>query len=107
MAICKQFVRCGKPSCRCAQGHLHGPYYYEFSRKGERLVKRYVKKADVEAAQKAYTELKQFHRMTAKERARQAAKERRYAKMSLLDRLLRLRMKLEGYVANKIGTEEG
>ena len=34
-------VRCGKPSCRCARGHLHGPYWYAYWRDG-RPVSRYI-----------------------------------------------------------------
>jgi hypothetical protein len=47
-AICAQYVRCGKPACRCARGELHGPYYYCFWREGGKLKKAYVRKADVE-----------------------------------------------------------
>ena len=45
-AVCPQWVRCGKPGCRCARGALHGPYYYLFWRAGGRLRKRYVKATD-------------------------------------------------------------
>lgn len=52
-AICAQFIRCGKPACRCARGELHGPYYYRFTREwtatGKRQQKRYVRKAEAEA----------------------------------------------------------
>jgi len=41
-ALCAQWVRCGKPGCRCAHGQLHGPYAYVFFRVGGRLRKRYV-----------------------------------------------------------------
>ena len=47
-AVCAQYVRCGKRSCRCARGLLHGPYFYCFWREGGRLKKAYVRKADVE-----------------------------------------------------------
>ena len=46
-ALCAQWVRCGKPGCRCARGELHGPYHYLFRRERGRLVKRYVRCADV------------------------------------------------------------
>ena len=45
--VCAQLVRCGRPTCRCARGELHGPYYYRFFRHGGRLKKAYVKQADV------------------------------------------------------------
>jgi hypothetical protein len=51
-----QWVRCGKPNCRCASGEradLHGPYYYRFWREGGRLRKRYVPRKEVEAVRSA------------------------------------------------------
>lgn len=46
-----EYVRCGKPTCRCAKGKLHGPYAYKYWRdeKG-RLRKAYVGKARSSAA---------------------------------------------------------
>jgi hypothetical protein len=49
----KQFVRCGKSSCKCARGELHGAYYYYFVRVNGRLRKRYLKTDEVEAIQAA------------------------------------------------------
>lgn len=48
-AVCVQWVRCGKPGCRCARGDLHGPYHYLFWREGGRLRKRYARAADAAA----------------------------------------------------------
>ncbi|HEX8173976.1 MAG TPA: DUF6788 family protein [Pyrinomonadaceae bacterium] len=44
----RQFVRCGKASCKCARGKLHGAYYYYFVRINGRLKKRYLKADQVE-----------------------------------------------------------
>ncbi len=52
-AICAQMVRCGKPSCKCARGELHGPYFYHFTRRDGVLVKRYVRAAAVEQVRAA------------------------------------------------------
>jgi hypothetical protein len=52
-AVCAQLVRCGRPNCRCAHGDLHGPYWYHFHREGGRLLKRYVRREDVEAVRAA------------------------------------------------------
>lgn len=30
----QELMRCGKPTCRCAAGQLHGPYWYRYYRKG-------------------------------------------------------------------------
>lgn len=48
-----QWVRCGRANCRCAQGRLHGPYYYHFFRENGRLKKKYVKQLDVTAVASA------------------------------------------------------
>jgi len=42
-----QWVKCGKPGCRCSRGHLHGPYSYRFFRDGGRLRKEYVPRGDL------------------------------------------------------------
>ncbi len=47
--VLPQMVRCGRDGCRCAQGELHGPYFYRFFRERGRLKKRYVKQADMKA----------------------------------------------------------
>ncbi len=52
-ALCPQWVRCGKSSCHCAGGDLHGPYWYLFWRQGGRLRKRYIRAADVDAVRAA------------------------------------------------------
>jgi hypothetical protein len=51
--VCRQWVRCGRPNCRCAHGQLHGPYAYHFLRVNGRLRKRYVRPAEVEKVQAA------------------------------------------------------
>ncbi|HLL73581.1 MAG TPA: DUF6788 family protein [Pyrinomonadaceae bacterium] len=49
-SVCVQFVRCGKPNCRCASGaSLHGPYHYLMYRERGRQRKRYVRQSDVQA----------------------------------------------------------
>jgi hypothetical protein len=40
----QELVKCGKASCRCAQGQLHGPYWYRYQRVGGRVVSAYVGK---------------------------------------------------------------
>ena len=52
-AVCVQWVRCGKPNCRCARGELHGPYYYRFWRENGKLRKVYVKPGDLAEVQEA------------------------------------------------------
>src|SRR5437764_14682289 len=54
-------VRCGKPSCRCARGELHGPYLYRRWREGGRQRRQYVRPADLERVRAALTEWKRLH----------------------------------------------
>src|SRR5256885_6539252 len=64
-----QMIRCGKPSCKCARGQLHGPYFYHFQRINGSLVKHYIKAADVaamRAACDAYRRRKQRNRLEHK-----------------------------------------
>ena len=49
-----QYIRCGKPNCKCARGQLHGPFYYRIWRDHRgRQHKEYVRKADLEAVRNA------------------------------------------------------
>ena len=51
--VCPQFIRCGKPGCRCGYDKPHGPYYYRIWREGTRVRKVYVKATEVEAVRAA------------------------------------------------------
>lgn len=39
----QQYVRCGKKTCKCSHGELHGPYFYHFVRHHRKLKKYYLK----------------------------------------------------------------
>ena len=43
----KRFVRCGKPTCKCAKGFLHTAFYHVWYADGQRF-RKYVRKAQVE-----------------------------------------------------------
>ena len=58
----EQFVRCGRPGCRCADGRLHGPYFYRFWREAGRLRKAYVPRSQLEAVRAAIDERLAFVR---------------------------------------------
>src|ERR1044071_2919562 len=58
----RQFVRCGKASCKCARGELHGAYYYHFVRVDGRLKKRYLKPEHVEQVQAACLKRREVQR---------------------------------------------
>jgi hypothetical protein len=62
-AVCRQWKRCGKRRCRCANGTLHGPYFYRFWREDGRLRKAYVKPADLAAVQEACAAEREFLRV--------------------------------------------
>ncbi len=44
----RQRVRCGKSNCKCARGELHTAFYF-FTRRRSKLIKLYVRKAEIEA----------------------------------------------------------
>lgn len=52
-AVCAQYVRCGRPGCKCAKGELHGPYWYRFYRERGRQHKAYVRPSDLEQVRAA------------------------------------------------------
>ena len=54
-------VRCGKATCRCARGDLHGPYLYRRWREGGRQRRRYVKPDDVEEVRAALEAWRRLH----------------------------------------------
>ncbi len=41
-----QAVRCGKATCKCSSGDTHSAYYF-FTRRNGKLIKFYIRKADV------------------------------------------------------------
>jgi hypothetical protein len=47
-SVCAQYVKCGKPNCRCASDQLHGPYFAAYWKEDGRIRKRYIRLADVE-----------------------------------------------------------
>ena len=48
-ALVRYRVRCGKPTCRCATGEVHGPYWFLRWREDGVQRRRYVRQADVAA----------------------------------------------------------
>ena len=40
-----ELVKCGKSNCRCADGQLHGPYWYGYQKQGQKLKSWYVGKS--------------------------------------------------------------
>jgi hypothetical protein len=64
-AVCVQWVRCGKPSCRCARPHgaLHGPYSYLFWRTAGRLRKQYLPAAQAQAVRRACAQRRERERL--------------------------------------------
>jgi hypothetical protein len=44
-----EMVKCGKLTCRCASGYLHGPYWYAYQKQSGHLKSRYVGKTLSEA----------------------------------------------------------
>lgn len=41
----QQWVKCGKPGCKCAQGKLHGPYWYAYWWENGKTRSKYIGKS--------------------------------------------------------------
>ena len=89
-ALLPTFVRCGKPTCRCNDGHLHGPYWVLRWREGATNRRRYVRQTDVDAV-----------RAAIERRRRERAAERLVylSDLALLRRLGALRRELDAALA--------
>lgn len=37
-------IRCGKEKCKCAGGEPHGPYWYSYTREGDKVKSQYIGK---------------------------------------------------------------
>lgn len=59
----EQWVKCGKPNCRCSQGQLHGPYFYLFVSTADGISKSYVRRSDVSPIRTGIAERKRRHRL--------------------------------------------
>ena len=56
-----EYARCGKPTCRCAGGDRHGPYWRRFWREGGRTRSQYVRQVDVPAVAAACARYREVH----------------------------------------------
>jgi hypothetical protein len=70
-AVCAHYVRCGKQSCRCAKGGLHGPYYRYGWRENGRQRWRYVHKAGTAEALREYELARELSRLNRPKRQRE------------------------------------
>ena len=64
-AVVTQYHRCGKPSCRCTAGELHGPYHYRVWREDGQRRKAYVRASEVEETRAACVAWHVRHRAEA------------------------------------------
>jgi hypothetical protein len=78
----KQYVRCGKASCKCARGELHGAYYYLFVRLNGKVRKRYLKPDQVEEVRAACQRQRERRRESGR-RSREAFKTLRQIRAEL------------------------
>jgi hypothetical protein len=61
--VLPEYVRCGRPRCRCTAekgGHLHGPYFYRHWWGGGRRKRTYVPRATLEKTQAACKRNEEF-----------------------------------------------
>jgi hypothetical protein len=50
-------IRCGKETCKCARGKLHGPYWYSYARVKDKVKSQYIGKSlpvDIEKQLKSH-----------------------------------------------------
>jgi len=67
-ALISYRVRCGKRNCRCAEGALHGPYWFLRWRSGVTQRRRYVKRDEVIEVARIVQERTQAERRARTER---------------------------------------
>lgn len=48
-----EWVRCGKEKCKCARGELHGPYWYSYTRVGDKVKSQYIGKKPPQEVERA------------------------------------------------------
>jgi hypothetical protein len=61
-SLLAEYVRCGKPNCRCANsGARHGPYWRRFWREAGRTHSAYVGQADLDATRHAIEQWRRSH----------------------------------------------
>ncbi len=56
-SIHSELVKCGKKSCKCNKGNLHGPYFYLYRYEGGKLKRSYI--CPVNKISKKYREIQQ------------------------------------------------
>ncbi len=88
------WTRCGKPTCRCSEGRLHGPYWVLRWREGATNRRRYVRPADLEAVRAA---------VERRRRERDAVRAAFADDMAMLRRLSSLRREIEAVYAAERG----
>jgi hypothetical protein len=82
-----KYVTCGKATCRCARGELHGPYWRRFWREDGSQRTHYVRLADLETTRQAVAEWRRPYSMRAVTRAVQALERELEALLRLGERL--------------------
>jgi len=85
--LIEQYVRCGKSSCKCQTGALHGPYTYRLWRENGKRRNAYVRKRDVARVRVACAVWHQ-ERYDDRRRMRQALD---YSRMSAQDLIAEIR----------------
>jgi len=62
-SVVERFGTCGKPSCRCHQGHKHGPYYYLTQCVSKGHVRKFLLRTvqDQQAARHAVDSFNEFY----------------------------------------------
>lgn len=57
----QEYARCGRQTCRCARGELHGPYWYRRWWVGGRQRKAYIRKRELSEVLQAMEAWQELH----------------------------------------------
>ncbi len=90
-----QRVRCGKANCKCARGENHLAHYF-FTRRNGKLVKFYIRKADVETFSEI-VKLASFNRKKKRLSVKESNQLLRQLRESILDYETMTKLHKENY----------
>jgi hypothetical protein len=92
--LIEQYVTCGKTTCKCQHGSLHGPYHYRLWREHGKRRNAYVRLRDVSAVRRACAVWHQ-ERYDERRRMREALD---YSRMSAQELIAEIK-KVEQWIA--------
>src|SRR5215210_6824616 len=80
-----ELKRCGKPTCHCARGELHGPYWSLRWREGNRQHRRYVRPSEISTVRAALATWRALHPPARSTREQLAELGRTFRELGILE----------------------